>query len=912
MIIDSTTSTPRCHFHWRNTQAIAVALFLHSPALSRAADPPASSPTEEETAAADTDTKPARVANWVKPVPGWVPVKPGEHPRLLFRKSDLPGLKKRAQTPEGKAIIMRLKETLGGGEAMPTIFNPAKTSYNSDSASSPELKKEGAYTIGHAAGFGFLYQLTGDKKYADLSRQCVELAMKGQRDRDDRYSLIGYANDAQLRAAPTLGTYAMAYDFCYDAWPEDFRKQFVETLMTANADMGCDLKSMAIKPRHMPTSNHWGSEIGGIALSLLAINGDPGVDQAFVDKALPITEKNLEKLFVEAWGGAGWFSESTGPSHVSSNSAIMPALQAFQVALGKDYTDRPSVRWMTMRWAYDIFPKNGKPWYACRQISGNRSYGTEDFLSYGQGGGISHGGWFSQGFGVIPEADKPALLWTYQNFVAKAMQDDYDIRNYPHRAVLSFLNWPIGMTPKNPGEILPKVRFDSMHGYVSFRNQWKDEGDIVVSAWTGIGPRGWIGRSGMAKPGMDHGNACLWAYGQKVDFGNMAGSEAKVIWTAPDGSGLFTNGKRSLAVDFSKRAGVDALIVSENGPASLGLDARIWKVSDNKTILDTKRLYIASLSKSGIHPIAIQDKTGNRIIVGGQTIVLENGNITFKPLDGVAAGMGEKTLDANAALSVILAKLSEEEKRNAVPRAEVVLPADPPVLSFTFEKVEGEGGKQVFRDSGPNKLVAEVKGKPVKVEDGIMGKAALLNGLDNALVIPPNPAVDMPGKSITISCWFKNDSSEPGSEVVLLEKNHWQGGKAPDCYSLCIDSGGTFGFNTFSAGNHPRSEIPWNDGGWHHLVSVFDTQEKSIAIYHNGKQIKVMKPLKGTARIGEGSAPLTMGARNAAKPSALFGGLLDEVVMYDRALTRGEVQALYEKGVPPGEAGKPDPKSSGS
>ncbi|MEI7833571.1 MAG: hypothetical protein WCJ56_10290, partial [bacterium] len=265
-------------------------------------------------AAFAADPVPAeKMVAWEKNVADFVPVAPGEHPRLLFRKADLPGLKARAETPEGKAILARLRETLGGGEEMPKILNPAKESYSSDSASSPELKQEGAYTIGHAAGFGFLYQLTGDKKYADLSRQCVEIAMKGQRDRDDRYSLIGYADDAQLRAAPTLGIYAMAYDFCYDAWPEDFRKSFIDTLMNANAEKGCDLKTMAIKPRHMPTSNHWGAEIGGISLALLAINGDPGVDQKFIDKALPLTEKNLEKLFTQGWGDGGWFAESTGP-----------------------------------------------------------------------------------------------------------------------------------------------------------------------------------------------------------------------------------------------------------------------------------------------------------------------------------------------------------------------------------------------------------------------------------------------------------------------------------------------------------------------------------------------------------------------------------------------------------------------
>ncbi len=41
--------------------------------------------------------------------PGFKAPEPGEHPRLFFRKADLPALRQRAQTPEGKALIERCK-----------------------------------------------------------------------------------------------------------------------------------------------------------------------------------------------------------------------------------------------------------------------------------------------------------------------------------------------------------------------------------------------------------------------------------------------------------------------------------------------------------------------------------------------------------------------------------------------------------------------------------------------------------------------------------------------------------------------------------------------------------------------------------------------------------------------------------
>ena len=38
---------------------------------------------------------------WPAPVPGFTAPEPGEHPRLFFRKADLPEIKGRAATPEG-------------------------------------------------------------------------------------------------------------------------------------------------------------------------------------------------------------------------------------------------------------------------------------------------------------------------------------------------------------------------------------------------------------------------------------------------------------------------------------------------------------------------------------------------------------------------------------------------------------------------------------------------------------------------------------------------------------------------------------------------------------------------------------------------------------------------------------------
>ena len=54
---------------------------------------------------------------------------------------------------------------------MTTVFSPAKKAYDPSLGKKRPWDKPGVYTMSHVTGYGLLYQLTGDKKYADLGRQ---------------------------------------------------------------------------------------------------------------------------------------------------------------------------------------------------------------------------------------------------------------------------------------------------------------------------------------------------------------------------------------------------------------------------------------------------------------------------------------------------------------------------------------------------------------------------------------------------------------------------------------------------------------------------------------------------------------------------------------------------------------------
>ena len=87
-------------------------------------------------------------------------------------KADLPALRAKAETPEGQAILQRLRYQLnaGDGRSMAKIFSDFTHAYMGGGYRHHTLSDPGVYTFSHVVGYGLLYQLTGEQIYADLGR----------------------------------------------------------------------------------------------------------------------------------------------------------------------------------------------------------------------------------------------------------------------------------------------------------------------------------------------------------------------------------------------------------------------------------------------------------------------------------------------------------------------------------------------------------------------------------------------------------------------------------------------------------------------------------------------------------------------------------------------------------------------
>ncbi|MFO7900472.1 MAG: hypothetical protein R6X20_09540 [Phycisphaerae bacterium] len=532
----------------------------------------------------------AKDGPWPAPVPGFEPVRPGEHPRLFFREADLADLRARAATPEGRAILERLKVVLGGGDTMPAP--PGKSRDFPD----------GVYTMSHAAGFGLLHQLTGEQKYADLGRECFEWAFQGKPNHDSRYSFMN--PNGALRAGPSLGWYAVGYDLCYDGWDDAYRRKVALAIQDYDRGRNKSLAELVRGSRHNPRSNHWGMQVGGGALALLAIMHDPGVDMGKIGPLLETSEKAMIRLMTEGWGDGGYFTEGDGTGSMSSHIAFLPALQAWRVAAGKDFvTPRPHAQWMSLKWMLGTVVRDGRTFFPSRDGYPHNVWSRR---------GVSGGGYFGLGFGVATPRQKAAWLWFYNHFFRehdeKAGAPFDTISPYPHHTVLAFVNWPFGMEEANPAECIPQAVCDHKFGWCLMRNRWQDHNDIVVSVLT-TRPRKHTKRH-------EIGPVWILGLGKKETWGNLRGKVTH-FEAAADGSAVVAvEGGGCLAVDFSEASGAEAMLVL-TGTGEAG-----------KTVEAGGRTFSFHFVTSGREPAPKAD--GETVVVGDQAVALKDGRIVLK------------------------------------------------------------------------------------------------------------------------------------------------------------------------------------------------------------------------------------------------------------------------------------------
>ena len=180
---------------------------------------------------------------------------------------------------------------------------------------------------------------------------------------------------------------------------------------------------------------------------------------------------------------------------------------------------------------------------------------------------------------------------------------------------------------------------------------------------------------------------------------------------------------------------------------------------------------------------------------------------------------------------------------------------------------------------------------------GRVGNALLFDGVEDAVSVPSDAAFNWgPTDDFSIEFWMKTDSSNQcvGNQVIIgrdedVSNVHWWVG----CW-------GNSGVAAFRLRDKTGKSVllfggtPLNDGQWHHVVAVRNgaTTENSLFVDGRLEDSKVVVYNDGfaaTAKINIGWLNLDGYYR--------FAGAVDEVALYNQALTETEIQQHYSSGL---------------
>jgi len=193
--------------------------------------------------------------------------------------------------------------------------------------------------------------------------------------------------------------------------------------------------------------------------------------------------------------------------------------------------------------------------------------------------------------------------------------------------------------------------------------------------------------------------------------------------------------------------------------------------------------------------------------------------------------------------------------------------------------------------SGDGDSLDSVSGKTAEMVGGVgyapgkVGQAFSFEGANSCISIPANDSINFSGNMpMTISTWVFRTGDAPVEHIVGKRNNCYLGNIQ---YQLAFDetSGLAFVANSGNFWVSTHRQLPMNV--WQHLAVTYDGT--TATVYING-----LPAASGGGTLGAAiAAPLKIGSAGSCQS---FGGLIDEVAIYNRALSAAEIQGEYEAG----------------
>ncbi|MCC5831339.1 MAG: hypothetical protein JJU36_18015 [Phycisphaeraceae bacterium] len=386
------------------------------------------------------------------------------HPRLVFTAEEIPAIRRFAQTEEGRVIRQALDHAL-------------------------TIEQDDGIVIGsHAAGEALLFVLTGDVEHARRSRAIVERAMAGV-PHNQTPPLWNASNFKMIYRTKAAVDVALAYDLCYDAWPEDFRQKVAGELARLAAEF---LRGGGEGFNRQPSSNWVGNTKAAGGFLALAVRGDPGVDEQ-INAVANRARREFFGWVSQAFGTRGWPQEGFNYLRYPMTTSGFQYLQALTLSERRDVVRGNHAQWIMPLYITHLVPPitaDDPPYLPFFGLSyrftGRDVTGFEMLYERTR--------WRSgdtvMALGSASAQYRPAALWTIRNVVGLEGDRTFDIYK-PADAIYAMANLAryADVDSRNPGEVLPRMMADDEMGYYVFRNRWRDSNDSVAAFQMNLRPR---------------------------------------------------------------------------------------------------------------------------------------------------------------------------------------------------------------------------------------------------------------------------------------------------------------------------------------------------------------------------------------------------------------------------------------
>jgi hypothetical protein len=187
-------------------------------------------------------------------------------------------------------------------------------------------------------------------------------------------------------------------------------------------------------------------------------------------------------------------------------------------------------------------------------------------------------------------------------------------------------------------------------------------------------------------------------------------------------------------------------------------------------------------------------------------------------------------------------------------------------------------------------------GDPTWVNDPNHGWCLSLDGDGDYVDVGDDPSLTFT-EAITVACWIKVNAFDRNWNAIVTKGDDWVLARTRDdnrVAFLCLG---------LTGGGWPEVySDDVNDGNWHHIAGVYD--DSTLYIYQDGLAMS-SKSLHGS--INRNWSRVLIG-ENGQAPNRYWNGLIDDVRIYNRALTADQIRVLawVEPPAPPPPPPAPD------